>query len=75
MNVIKQLGREGIKFLNYVVVTKLEYIEHSLMVLDLRFLEWWLLRVLSSGIYRHVVLWKSTYILKEHIASIFRAIE
>jgi hypothetical protein len=56
MNVIKQLGMEGIKFLNYVAVSKLEYIEHSLMVLDLRFLR--VVAVKSSVFweYRHVVL-------------------
>jgi hypothetical protein len=32
-------------------------------------------RVLSSGIYRHVVRWKSTDVSEEHISSIFRVKE
>jgi hypothetical protein len=39
MNIIKQLGTEGIEFLNYAAVSELEYIKHSSIVLDLRFLE------------------------------------
>jgi hypothetical protein len=42
---------------------------------DLRFSHRWLWRVSSSGIWRRVVRWVSTYVLEEHIASIFRVEE
>jgi hypothetical protein len=39
---------------------------------DWRFLQQWLWRVLSSGIQRRVVHWKSTDVSEVHITSIFR---
>jgi hypothetical protein len=37
--------------------------------------QWWVRRLLSSGIYHLVVRWKTTYVSEEHFASIFRVKE